>query len=192
MALDRAWDAIESDPTHAYDFRRRWAFGLSTVKYDFRQARRSPSPPIVEGQHPGWFGLVLKCRIGKERHASCRGRSPQAMGHTSGASLAPGDRIWVSASRGVLAKGRRVFNMRKLLVSAAFVCSLALGVGAANQAAAAPAAASSANANCVAQSFQPLAQDNGRLLGDLLSSVAQASGGVGQFLGPAASSNCNF
>lgn len=77
--------------------------------------------------------------------------------------------------------------MRKLLVSAAFVFSMALGVvaGPVHNAAAAP----SENANCVAQTFQPIAQAEGRTFGGFISGAAQELGGIGQEVGPAARTN---
>ena len=74
--------------------------------------------------------------------------------------------------------------MRKFLVTATFVVAMALGT-VASPAAAAP----NENANCVAQTFNPLAREDGRGFGDLVSGAAQEAGGVGQFIGPGASSN---
>ncbi len=94
--------------------------------------------------------------------------------------------LWAGAPLGVLANWRKVAKMRKFLVTATFVIAMGLGTVASPV-----AAAPNENANCIGQDFSGAARRNGRALGGLLSTVAQAEGGLGQFIGPSASNSSN-
>ena len=75
--------------------------------------------------------------------------------------------------------------MRRILVTAAVAVTLALG------SVVSPAAAQPADqANCIGEEFSGRAREDGRRFGESARRTAQEAGGVGQFLGPLASSNC--
>ncbi len=75
--------------------------------------------------------------------------------------------------------------MRRILVTAAVAVTLALG------SVVSPAAAQPADqANCVGQQNSLFAQAFGSRFGGIQSNAAHEAGGVGHFLGPIASSNC--
>ena len=77
--------------------------------------------------------------------------------------------------------------MRKSLVSAVLAGAFALtGLVGVAEVGAAP----NENANCVAEAFGTAARADGRAFGQLISTAAQELGGIGQIVGPAASSDC--
>ena len=78
--------------------------------------------------------------------------------------------------------------MRKILVTAAFAVTLALG-SVVSPAAAQPAEPAD-QANCVGDAFSFYGQAFGSRFGAFQSTLAKQTDGIGQSVGPAASSNC--
>lgn len=79
--------------------------------------------------------------------------------------------------------------MRKFVVSIGLMLTLALGVVAGPVH---PAAAQGEEANCVAELFGTAAQTAGPIFGKTIKRFATESGGIGQFVGPSASTDCGI